>query len=145
MISILEPILGKEIRTEDIPNFITAMRVMKAAGKYLGADKVESFRAAVTEAGANIEAISAVYNEITSAGSKDEMLDRVIIGLCIAKSKGDDEFTRCTQAFEEWMQRTGELAIKYKDEINTAMTISDQQIEKIDVFMQKREELKPAE
>ena len=135
MISILEPILGKEIRAEDIPNFITALRVMKKANTYLSADKVEVFRAAVTEAGANIEAISSVYNEVVSAESTDEMLDRAIIGLCIAKAKGDTEFTRCTQAFEEWMQRTGELAIKYKDEIETAMGVSNQQIEKIDIFM----------
>lgn len=136
MISILNAMNVTKVKPEDIPSIILAVAVMKYANKYLTPDKVEAFRAAVTDVGANIDGIATLYSELKS---KDTTAwDNLIPGLAIAKSKEDPEFDRCAAAFDEWMNRAYDIMIKYKSEVETATEIANQQIGKIDEYMDKR-------
>jgi hypothetical protein len=141
MISILNSIGVTKVKPEDIPGIIVAVAVMKYANKYLTADKVEAFRSAVTAVGANVDGITTLYSELTNKDST--VWDNLIPGLAIAKSKEDPDFDVCAAAFEEWMNRAYDIMMKYKTEVETATEIANQQISKIDEFMEKKTALSP--
>jgi hypothetical protein len=137
MISLLGTLGMKDVKPEEIPNIMVAMKLIQLGSKYLTADKVGDFRAAITNAEVPIEGVETLYAEIEQMAKSDIYSD-MIPALLISKAKGDPDYDKAVQAFNEWSSRMFDIKDKYRNDITTASNMVDQIFNKIVAYMETR-------